>query len=99
MFFISGAFWYLMGLLSLLVAAGAIYWAKDLGLKMNWWKWTLAAVWYFLINFSVMAGATFAGEGEPTAGWRTTGFMLVILVIVGVGIWRLIAKDRDKTSS
>ena len=38
-------FWMVMGALSVLIGIGATMWAKDLGLKMNWYKWVLVVAW------------------------------------------------------
>ena len=88
---------FLVGLLTVPVILGAITWAKDLSLKMNWWKWLLSAIWYFLLLFFILAAFTFIGEGEQQAGWRTLLFELVIMIILGAGLVRIIFSGREKT--
>jgi hypothetical protein len=83
-------FAFIVGLLTGAVVVGAITWAKDLGLRMTWWKWLLAAIWYVLFLFLFFAAFTFMGEGEPIAGWRTLGISTVILVILGAGMVRIL---------
>jgi hypothetical protein len=83
-------FAFIVGLLTGAVVVGAITWAKDLGLRMTWWKWLLAAIWYVLFLFLFFAAFTFMGEGEPIAGWRTLGISTVILVILGAGLVRIL---------
>lgn len=91
MFFIVGA-------LTGLVIAGAIIWAKDLRLKMTWWKWLLAAFWYVLLNFFVLLDFTMIGEGEVAAGWKLLFFQLLIMVVLGVGLGRILLSGRGKAA-
>jgi len=88
-------FAFITGLFSGAVIVGAITWAKELGLKMKWWKWMLAAIWYLLLLFLVFAAFTFIGEGEPIAGWKTLGISVVIMVIVGTGLYRLLIAGKN----
>ena len=87
---------FIIGALSGLVVAAAIAWARDLGLKMNWWKWLSAGLWYILLIFSVLSSFTLIGEGEPSAGMRMIFFMGVITIILGVGVARVIFAGREK---
>ena len=79
-----------MGLLTGAVVVGAITWAKDLGLRMRWWKWLLTSLWYLLLLFLLFAAFTFIGEGEAAAGWKTVGISVVLLVILGAGLVRVL---------
>jgi len=88
-------FAFLTGLFSGAVIVGAITWAKELGLNMKWWKWMLAAIWYLLLLFLVFAAFTFIGEGEPIAGWKTLGISVVIMVIMGTGLYRLLIAGKN----
>ena len=88
-------FAFLTGLFSGAVIVGAITWAKELGLNMKWWKWMLAAIWYLLLLFLVFAAFTFIGEGEPIAGWKTLGISVVMMVIVGTGLYRLLIAGKN----
>jgi hypothetical protein len=87
---------FITGLVSGAVIVGAMTWAKDLGLKMNWWKWSLAAIWYVLLLLMIFAAFTFVGEGESAAGWKTLGIAIVIMVILGAGLVRILATGKDK---
>ena len=89
-------FAFVAGLFSGAVIVGAITWAKELGLKMKWWKWLLAAIWYVLLLFLVFAAFTFIGEGEPAAGWKVIGISVVVMIILGTGLVRILFTGRDK---
>jgi len=95
MFFNGSVFWYIMGILTILVGAGAVVWARDLHLKMFWWKWLLVIVWYVLLMMSVYAAFTFIGEDESAAGMRFLLFAGVVLVILGAGLVRLLLQGRE----
>lgn len=92
--FSGGFFWFLMGLLFVLVAAGVKAWTDSLGIKMSWWKWLLALLWYGLLNFAVALPMTFVGENETGAALKAFLFLIVITVILGVGLWRLLLSGR-----
>ena len=88
-------FAFITGLLSGGVIVGAITWSKELGLKLNWWKWVLASIWYLLLLLLVFASFTLIGEGEPVAGWKTLGIATVVIVILGTGLFRILLAERD----
>ncbi len=83
-------FWIVMGLIYALMIAGAPAWAEDLGLQMTWWKWLLTAIWYGLLSLGIAASFTLMGEKEPRAGQYALGLTLVIMIILGVGLWSLL---------
>ena len=85
-------FAFVTGLLSGAVIIGAIFWTRDMGLHMTWWKWLLSAIWYGLLLFLLFAGFTFIGEGEPAAGWRTVGISVFVMGVLGMGMIRLLRK-------
>jgi hypothetical protein len=89
-------FAFIIGAVTGLVISSADAWARDLGLKMTWWKWLLAGFWYFLLNFFVFLDFTFIGEGETGAGLKLLLFQAVILIILGVGLARLLWAGRQK---
>ena len=92
-------FAFIVGALMGLVIPAAVVWAKDLGLKMAWWKWLLAALWYILLGFSVLSAFTLVGEGEAVAGMRMFGFTLVVTIILGAGVLRILLAGREKQVS
>ena len=81
---------FIIGLLTGAVVVGATAWAKSLGLHMNWWKWLLLGLWYCLFLFFLAAGFTFIGEGETSAGWKVIGISGILIIILGVGLWRIL---------
>ena len=92
-------FAFVVGLLTGGVVVGAATWAKALGLKMNWWKWVLLALWYVLLLFFLFAGFTFMGEGEVAAGWKTIGIAVVLMVILGAALVRILITGRKHPES
>lgn len=84
----------IIGLVTVPLGMGAVALAKDLKLKMNWWKWTLSGLWYFILLFCIYADFTFMGEGEVSAGWKMLLFQGVILMVLGVGLGRLLSRGR-----
>lgn len=95
-FFTTGQFWFLMGILFVGLVAGARVWFEDLGYKMTWWKWLLAGIWWFLVFFTFYAAFTFIGEDEARGGWLALLLFGVIDVILGVGLWRLLASGKKE---
>ena len=88
--FAKPLFWIVMGLLYALMIAGAPVWAEDIGIPMNWWKWLLAAIWYCLLSVGIAAGFTLMGEKEPRAGYIIAVLSVVIMIILGLGLWLLL---------
>ena len=88
-------FAFLTGLFSGAVIVGAITWAKELGLNMKWWKWVLIAIWYPLLLYLVFASFTCIGEGEAKAGWKTVGISVVVILILGAGLYRILVAGKN----
>ena len=88
--FAKPLFWIVMGLLYALMIAGAPVWAEDIGIPMNWWKWLLAAIWYCLLSVGIAAGFTLMGEKEPRAGYTIAVLSVVVMIILGIGLWLLL---------
>lgn len=88
--FQGGLFWMIMGALSVLIGISATIWAKDLGLKMTWWKWALAVIWYLLVWLTIASPLTLIGENEARAGLMIIPFLLVPTVVLGVALWRVL---------
>ncbi len=98
MFFSSNLFWFLMGMLSIVVAFGFKYFAEDRGWTLNWWKWLLCIVWYGIFSISFYAFGTLAGENEADAGFKIFLLGMFISLVLAVGLWRILAhqpKDEE----
>ena len=91
----GGLFWFVLGIIFVLVAAGAKTWAEDLRLKMNWWKWTLIGLWYILLNFTLAVPFTLWGENESQGGLVTLLFLGVITIILGVALFGYLWSRRE----
>ena len=99
-FFSSGFFWFLMGTIFILAAAGFKHFAEDRGWVLNWWKWVLIVVWYTIFSLTWYGFGTLMGETyESYAAIRILIFGMVISLILGVGLWRLllIGKKTEET--
>lgn len=83
-------FWLVMGMLLTLTFAGAHFWTQDLGLRLNWLKWSLAALCYCLLCVGVAAGFTLMGEKERRAGFCMLGASLIVMIVLGAALWFLL---------
>ncbi|MBT3245027.1 MAG: hypothetical protein HN352_17925 [Bacteroidetes bacterium] len=85
----------IIGLVTVPLVMGAVALTRDMKLNMNWWKWTLTGLWYFLLLFCIYLDFTFMGEGEIAAAWKLLLFEGVILLILGVGLVRILLSGRS----
>ncbi len=90
MFFNSSFFWFLMGVLFIIAAAGFKAFAKDRGWVISWWKAVLALIWYAIFTFSFYAYGTLMGENEVSAGLKILSLGLFVSLVLGLIIWRLL---------
>lgn len=97
MFFDGNIFWFLMGLMAVLIGFGFNEFAKARGWVLTWWKWLLTIVWYTIFMMGFYAWGTLIGENESSAGFRLFLMILFISVILAVGLWRLLAINPQKT--
>lgn len=79
-------FWMVLGAIQVWVFSGAKIWARDLGIPMNWWKWSITASWYLLVMLTFAGAFTLLGENEGNAGWYFLGFVGTALIVLGA-IW------------
>lgn len=91
MFFDGNIFWLLNGIIFVLVAAGFKAFADDRGWVITWWKGLLAVVWYIIFSMSFYTWGTLIGEQFPAAGFRLFLLGLFTSLVLGVGLWRLMA--------
>ena len=85
----GGPFWFVMGVIFVLVATAFRTFAKDRGWVITWWKGLLAVIWYAVLSLSFFAWGTLIGEGEASAGFRLFLIGLFITIVFGVALLRL----------
>lgn len=96
MFFETNLFWFLMGMLSILVGVGFKYFADDRGWTLNWWKWLLCILWWIIFSLSFYAAGTLTGENESGAGMWVLVTGAFVCVVYGVIIWRVLSHGSKK---
>lgn len=90
--FMNGAvFWFLMGILFVVVVVGMKAFADDRGWRITWWKAGLAGIWYGILSLSLYAWGTLIGEREAGAGFRLFLLGLFASIVFGVGLFRLLS--------
>lgn len=89
-FFNSGLFWFIEGILAVLVFLGFKIWMEDRKVPMPWWKWILLGLWTLYAGFTITFVGTSIGEREMTAALRGGIFFGILAIISGVGLWRLL---------
>ena len=88
----GGPFWFLMGVVFVVVAAGFHVFARDRGWVVTWWKALLAVLWYAILSTSFFAWGTLIGENEASAGLKLFLIGLFISIVFGVALIRLMAR-------
>ena len=87
----GGPFWFLMGVIFVLVSTAFWTFGRDRGWVLTWWKGLLAVVWYAVPSLSFFAWGTLIGEGEAGAGLKLFLIGLFVTIVSGVALVRLIA--------
>ncbi len=87
----AGPFWFLMGVVFVLVAAGFRAFAHDRGWVVTWWKALFAVIWYGILCTSFFAWGTLIGENEASAGFKLFLIGLFVSIVFGVALVRLMA--------
>jgi hypothetical protein len=93
--FNSGFFWFVEGVLFVVILLALRAWARDRRLPMPPWKWALFLLWLAFGGFTLAFVGTSFGEGEPTAGLRGGLLFGLITVIGGVGLRRVLLAGRS----
>jgi hypothetical protein len=57
---------------------------------MQWWKWAAFLMWVLFAGFAIAFVGTSFGENEAGAAVRGGIFFGIIVVIAGVGVWRIV---------
>ena len=89
-FFTSGFFWFLQGILFCLVLIGLKVWTDERQVAMPLWKWLVVTTWLVMLGFTIAFVGTSLGEAEPTAAFYGGILFGLIVVISGVGFWRIL---------
>ncbi len=103
--FNGGLFWFIEGVLCCVMVLGLNAWARDRSIRMLWWKWVVFGTWTLFAGFSIAFVGTSFGENEVSAAVRGGMFFGIIVVLSGVGVWRLVmlgtkpGKQRTITES
>ena len=90
--FNSGFFWFVEGVLLVVMILGFRAWAEDRGLSMPLWKWALFLLWILMVGFTAAFMGTSFGEGESTAATRGGLLFGLITVISGAAVWRILMR-------
>jgi hypothetical protein len=90
--FNSGFFWFVEGILFVVMILGFRAWALGRGVSLGFLRWALVLVWLLLAGFTIAFVGTSFGEGEPTAAIRGGLLFGLISVIGGVGLWRFLSR-------
>jgi len=84
----GGPFWFLMGVIFVLVASAFRTFVRDRGWVFTWWKGLLAVLWYAVLCLSLFAWGTLIGEGEAGAGFKLFLIGLFVTIVFGVALLR-----------
>lgn len=97
-FFTNGLFWFLEGVLAIVIAIGFKTWMEDRGVPMPFWKWPIVIAWFLATGVVIAFVGTSLGENEPQAA-KVGGLIFgTIVVIMGVVAWRVIQIGRPSRS-
>lgn len=92
----GGPFWFVMGVVFVLVATAFHAFARDRGWTLTWWKSLLAIAWYAILSTSFFAWGTLIGENEASAGFKLFLVGLFVSIVFGVGLVRLLAHSSKQ---
>ncbi len=98
-FFASGLFWFIEGILSVLILIGFGVWMADRQTPMRFWKWAVVCVWFAMVGFTIAFIGTSIGENEVVAATKGGIIFSVVSIITGAGGWRLLQIGRVKVST
>ncbi|MDT8436232.1 MAG: hypothetical protein RRA92_05695 [Gemmatimonadota bacterium] len=93
--FASGGFWFLEGILFVVVVLAFRAWMHDRGVPLPAWKWAVFLLWLGFAAFTIAFVGTSFGEGEPTAATRGGLLFGTAAVIGGAAAWRLLMRGRE----
>jgi len=92
--FNSGFFWFVEGILFVVMVLAFRAFMRKRGIPLPAWKWAIFAIWVLFAGFTIAFVGTSLGEGEPTAAARGGLLFGLIAVIGGAGAWRALMIGR-----
>ncbi|HHS13308.1 MAG TPA: hypothetical protein ENN03_06010 [bacterium] len=95
MFFTSGLFWFIEGILACVVIVGLKVWAEDRSVSMPWWKIGLIVLWWAWAGFTAAFIGTSIGEGEPHAALMGGIVFTVPAIVAAVLLWRFLGPGKS----
>ncbi len=98
-FFASRSFWFIEGILAVLVLIGFKAWMEERETPMPFWKWAALCTWLVIVGFTIAFVGTCIGENETVAAKKGGIIFSVVSIITGVGVWRLLQIGRARTSA
>lgn len=75
-------FWMAMGVLQVLVVAGAYQWLKQFRKKVSWWQMGIMYGCFLSFCLVIAGGFTLVGEYESHGGYYFMGFLGVPHIII-----------------
>ena len=97
MFFDGNFYWLLNGILLVVIVMGLKTFAEDKGWTMTWWKWLLTGLWYLIFSTGFYGWGTLIGENFASAGFKMFLATFFASIILGVGLWRVLASGSQKS--
>ncbi len=95
-FFTSGLFWFIEGILFIVLLIALRSWLKTKGAAMKWWKWLLLVIWIFFAGFTAAFIGTNIGEGEYTAALRGGGVSAILVLVYALVLLRVLGITGKK---
>lgn len=91
-------FWMAMGMLQVLVVAGAYEWLRYYHKRVAWWQMTLMYGCFLSFALVLAGGCTLAGEYETHGGLYFIGFLGLPHIIIMAVLLKLFVFKRPQTS-
>lgn len=91
-------FWMLLGILQVLVVAGAYEWLKSYKKSVTWWQMALMYGCFLSTCLVIAGGFTLIGEYESRGGWYFIGFLGVPHVIAAALLLKFFVFKNEATA-
>jgi len=96
-FFNSGLFWFVEGILAVIVVLGLHAYLKDKAIPTPWWKWLVLAIWVLIAGITIAFVGTSVGENEMVAATKGGIIFGAISIVLGVGVWRILVAGKTRS--